>query len=49
MRLVERATLGCKVFGTEHAYSVLRTDTESNNIFVGTHGGEKGTGRKGEK
>jgi hypothetical protein len=46
MRLVDRVTFGCNVFGTEQTYSILRTDTESNNIFVGTHGGEKGTGRK---
>jgi hypothetical protein len=44
-----RATFGCDVFGTEQSYSVLRTDTESIKIFVGMHGGEKGTGRKGEK
>jgi hypothetical protein len=37
------------VFGTEQTYIVLRTDTESSNILVGVHGGEKGTGRKGEK
>ena len=49
MRLDERATFGCNVFGIEQSYSILRTDTESNNIFVGTHGGEKGTGRRGEK
>jgi hypothetical protein len=49
MRLDERATFGCNVFGIEQTYSILRTDTESSNILVGVHGGEKGIGRKGEK
>jgi hypothetical protein len=31
---------GCNVFGTEQTYSVLRTDTESSNIFVGVYGGK---------
>ena len=37
------------MFGTEQTYSILRTDTESNSILVGVHGGEKGIGRKGER
>jgi hypothetical protein len=41
MRLVERVTFGCDVFGTEQTYSVLRTDTESSNKLVGVHGGKK--------
>jgi hypothetical protein len=49
MRLDERATFGCNVFGIEQTYSILRTDMESSNILVGVHGGEKGIGRKGEK
>jgi hypothetical protein len=49
MRLDERATFGCDVFGIEQTYSILRTDTESSNILVGVHGGENGIGRKGEK
>jgi hypothetical protein len=49
MRLDERSTFGCDVFGTEQTYSILRTDIESSNILVGVHGGEKGIGRKGER
>ena len=49
MKLDERATSGCNVFGIEQTYCVLRTDTESSNILVGVHGGENGIGRKGEK
>ena len=48
MRLDERSTFGCNVFGIEHTYCILRTDTESSNILVGVQGGEKGIGRKGE-
>jgi len=48
MRLDEKATFGCNVFGIEQSYCILRTDTESSNILVGMHGGEKGIGRKGE-
>ena len=47
MRLDERSTFGCNVFGIEQTYCILRTDTESSNIHVGVHGGEKGIGRKG--
>ena len=48
MRLDERSTFGCSVFGIEQTYCILRTDTESSNILVGMQGGEKGIGRKGE-
>lgn len=49
MRLDERETLGCNVFGIEQSYCIERTDTESSSMLVGMHGGEKGSGRKGEK
>lgn len=41
MRLDERETLGCNVFGIEQSYCTLRTDTESSSMLVGMHGGKK--------
>jgi hypothetical protein len=37
------------VFGIEQSYWILSTDTESNSMLVGLHGGEKGSGSKGKE